>query len=89
MVTCVDVCGFHVMSASLDGTVALWDLRSSDAHQTITAVSAAGNDSVGWLVGSGGNQFAAASNSLHRALSGCAAPACYNMSLQCYACGAR
>lgn len=46
MVTCVDVCGFNVMSASLDGTVALWDLRSSDAHQTITAVSAAGSESV-------------------------------------------
>lgn len=57
MVTCVDVCGFYVMSASLDGTVALWDLRSSDAHQTITAVSAAGIESVsGAGTGCGSNQ---------------------------------
>jgi hypothetical protein len=46
MVTCVDVCGFNVMTASLDGTVALWDLRKSDSENTITAVCAAGNESV-------------------------------------------
>jgi hypothetical protein len=34
------------MSASLDGTVALWDLRSSDEHQTIQAINAAGNETV-------------------------------------------
>lgn len=47
MVTCVDVCGYNVMTGSLDGTVALWDLRKSDeATQTIFAQCAAGNESV-------------------------------------------
>jgi hypothetical protein len=46
MVTCVDVCGMNVMTASLDGSIALWDLRVSDAHNTITTIKAAGNESV-------------------------------------------
>lgn len=53
MVTCVDVCGYSVMSASLDGSVALWDLRNTDTHGTINAVAVAAQTSVrdaGWVV---------------------------------------
>lgn len=59
MVTCVDVCGYTVMSASLDGTVALWDLRSSDEHQTIQAINAAGNETVSVCAGAWDHQCAA------------------------------
>jgi WD40 repeat protein len=57
MVTCVDVCGYTVMSASLDGTVALWDLRSSDEHQTIQAINAAGNETVSVCAGACGTSM--------------------------------
>lgn len=49
MVTCVDVCGMNVMTASLDGSIALWDLRVSNEHNTITTIRAAGNESVSQL----------------------------------------
>lgn len=59
MVTCVDVCGMNVMTASLDGSIALWDLRVSNEHNTITTIRAAGNESVRHTaVGEGGHPAA-------------------------------
>jgi WD40 repeat protein len=46
MVTCLDVVGQTVISGSLDNTLALWDLRSTDQSLTFKPLTVAGATSV-------------------------------------------